>query len=49
MKRLPNEIFEYYKIRRRNENNRIKAVLKGRVFWNSSLKGTYKKLDNGIK
>jgi len=44
MKRLEDESFEDYKIRRKitNKLNKAKSKLY-QVFWNSSEKGTYKK------
>lgn len=43
MKRLLNETSEDYKKRRWNENERIKRISAGKLFWDSYRKGTYKK------
>lgn len=39
--RLDGESFEDYKLRRKINNISIKYWLRGRMFWDSSKKGTY--------
>lgn len=43
MKRLPGETFAEYRERRKKEREDNKSRLKGKVFWNSSKDGTYKR------
>jgi len=45
-KRLENESFEDYKIRRKVVAARVKDHLKGEVIWNSRENGTYRKKVN---
>lgn len=40
--RAENEKFSDYKIRRIAAQNHVKNVLRGSVFWNSSMQGTYR-------
>jgi len=42
-KRGKDETFEVYKERRKRETYYMKFYLKGRVIWNSSQNGTYRK------
>lgn len=41
MERLQNESNKDLKIRRKKQRLLLKAKLKGFIFWNSSVKGTY--------
>jgi hypothetical protein len=46
MKRRENESFEEYKKRRAVADKALKAYLKGKLFWDSSRRGTYVKADH---
>tara|TARA_R110000803_G_scaffold202313_1_gene267418 strand:+ start:325 stop:510 length:186 start_codon:yes stop_codon:yes gene_type:complete len=42
-KRLENETFEEYKIRRKKLKKDLKFYLQGEIIWDSKLEGTYEK------
>jgi len=46
MKRKENESFEDYKKRRKLQNMIDKFKASGRIFWDSSIKKTYRKKKN---
>lgn len=41
MIRKKNEVFDDFKKRRKEENNKLKIQLKGKLFWDSFNWGTY--------
>lgn len=43
MKREEGESFEAYKKRRAKEQRNLKIYLKGRVWWDSKILGTYRR------
>jgi hypothetical protein len=42
-KRKEGEDFEIYRLRRKKENEETKKYLKGQLFWESSIRGTYRR------
>ena len=47
--RFENESYEDYKKRREFTNYAVKQHLKGKLIWDSAIKGTYRKDDSRIK
>lgn len=43
MKRLPNSTFAEYRKQRKEEQKKTKKKSKGTLFWDSSVKGTYRR------
>ncbi len=43
MKRQPNEDYEKYRERRASANKALRIYLKGRLWWDSLNRGTYRK------
>jgi len=46
MKRRDGESYEDYRTRRKGEQKALKVYLKGRLYWDSSKRGTYKIVKN---
>lgn len=44
--RLQNELYMNYRMRREHSKMAIKDMMKGRVIWDSSTKGTYRRKSN---